>query len=62
MATVASRAELVRLLEDDVSHGDLTADLLEISEAAGVMAFTARAPHGASEHQIALRSITTKRK
>jgi len=44
MATVASRAELERLLEDDVPYGDLTTEALGIGEAAGVMHFAARTP------------------
>jgi molybdenum transport protein len=44
MATVASRAELERLLEDDVPYGDLTTETLAIGAAAGVMAFSARSP------------------
>ncbi len=44
MATVASRAELERLLEDDVPYGDLTTETLAIGTAAGVMAFSARSP------------------
>lgn len=44
MATVASRAELERLLEDDVPYGDLTTEALGIGTAVGVMQFTARAP------------------
>lgn len=44
MATVASRAELERLLEDDVPYGDLTTEALGIGGAVGVMQFAARAP------------------
>ncbi|AWL98758.1 ModD protein [Bradyrhizobium amphicarpaeae] len=44
MATVASRAELERLLEDDVPYGDLTTEALGIGAAIGVMHFSARAP------------------
>jgi molybdenum transport protein len=44
MVTVASRAELERLLEDDVPHGDLTTEALGIGAASGVMRFSARAP------------------
>ncbi len=42
--TVGSRAELERLLEDDVPYGDLTTDALGIGAAAGMMQFTARDP------------------
>ncbi len=42
MATVASRAELERLLEDDVPYGDLTTEALGIGTASGVMRFFAR--------------------
>ncbi|RTL48699.1 MAG: ModD protein [Bradyrhizobiaceae bacterium] len=44
MATVASRAELERLLKDDVPYGDLTTEALGISATAGVMHFSARMP------------------
>lgn len=44
MATVASRAELERLLEDDVPYGDLTTEALGIGKAVGVMRFAARTP------------------
>jgi molybdenum transport protein len=44
MATVASRAELERLLEDDVPYGDLTTEALGIAAIKGVMHFVARAP------------------
>ncbi len=44
MVTVASRAELERLLEDDVPHGDLTTEALGIGAVSGVMRFSARAP------------------
>src|SRR5262245_32893243 len=44
MATVASRAELERLLEDDVPYGDLTTEALGIGDIAGVMQFAARSP------------------
>lgn len=44
MATAASRAELERLLEDDVPYGDLTTEALGIGGAIGVMQFAARAP------------------
>ncbi|MGX4769201.1 ModD protein [Bradyrhizobium guangdongense] len=44
MATVASRAELERLLDDDVPYGDLTSEALGITTIAGVMQFAARAP------------------
>jgi len=44
MATVASRAELERLLDDDVPYGDLTTEALGITTIAGVMQFAARAP------------------
>ncbi len=44
MATVASRAELERLLEDDVPYGDLTTEALGIGKVDGVMQFAARAP------------------
>lgn len=40
--TVASHAELERLLLDDVPHGDLTTDALGIGAATGSMQFTAR--------------------
>jgi molybdenum transport protein len=43
MATVASRAELERLLEDDVPYGDLTTETLGIGASPGSMAFSARA-------------------
>jgi len=39
---VASRAELERLLADDVPHGDLTTEALGIGAAHGVMRFVAR--------------------
>lgn len=42
MVTVASRAELERLLEDDVPYGDLTTEALGIGSAPGVMRFGAR--------------------
>lgn len=42
MVTVASRAELERLLEDDVPYGDLTTDALGIGTMSGVMRFSAR--------------------
>jgi molybdenum transport protein len=41
---VASRAELERLLEDDVPYGDLTTEALGIGRIDGVMHFSARAP------------------
>jgi molybdenum transport protein len=44
MVTIASRAELERLLEDDVPYGDLTTEALGIGAAKGVMHFAARAP------------------
>lgn len=44
MVTVASRAELERLLEDDVPYGDLTTEALGIGAVSGVMRFSARAP------------------
>lgn len=44
MATIASRAELERLLEDDVPYGDLTTETLAIGAVSGVMRFSARAP------------------
>jgi molybdenum transport protein len=44
MATVASRAELERLLDDDVPYGDLTTEALGIGAVAGVMRFAARSP------------------
>jgi len=44
MVTVASHAELERLLEDDVPHGDLTTEALGIGAVSGVMRFSARAP------------------
>lgn len=44
MATIASPAELERLLEDDVPYGDLTTEALAIGAARGVMRFSARAP------------------
>lgn len=44
MAIVASRAELDRLLDDDVPYGDLTTEALGITTIAGVMQFAARAP------------------
>lgn len=44
MATVASRAELERLLEDDVPYGDLTTEALGIGNVDGVMHFGARSP------------------
>lgn len=44
MAIVASRAELERLLEDDVPYGDLTTEALGIGGADGVMQFAARTP------------------
>ncbi|WP_084251788.1 ModD protein [Bradyrhizobium sp. AT1] len=44
MVTVASRAELERLLEDDVPYGDLTTEALGIGAIDGVMQFTARSP------------------
>lgn len=44
MVTVASRADLERLLEDDVPYGDLTTEALGIGAVSGVMRFSARAP------------------
>jgi molybdenum transport protein len=44
MATVASRAELERLLEDDVPYGDLTTEALGIGKIGGIMHFSAREP------------------
>ncbi|WP_454631754.1 ModD protein [Bradyrhizobium cenepequi] len=44
MPTAASRAELERLLEDDVPYGDLTTEALGIGARPGVMRFTARDP------------------
>lgn len=44
MVTVASRAELERLLDDDVPHGDLTTEALGIGAVSGVMRFSARTP------------------
>jgi molybdenum transport protein len=44
MPTIASRAELERLLEDDVPYGDLTTEALGIGASAGVMHFAARDP------------------
>jgi molybdenum transport protein len=44
MVTVASRAELERLLEDDVPYGDLTTEALGIGAVSGVMRLSARAP------------------
>ena len=44
MATVASRTELERLLEDDVPYGDLTTEALGIGAIAGIMQFAARSP------------------
>ncbi|RTE92038.1 ModD protein [Bradyrhizobium sp. LVM 105] len=44
MAIVASRAELERLLEDDVPYGDLTTEALGIGTIEGVMQFAARSP------------------
>jgi molybdenum transport protein len=42
MPTAASRAELERLLADDVPYGDLTTDALGIGAAPGSMTFTVR--------------------
>jgi molybdenum transport protein len=42
MPTAASRAELERLLADDVPYGDLTTDALGIGAAPGSMAFAVR--------------------
>ncbi|HTO59778.1 MAG TPA: ModD protein [Bradyrhizobium sp.] len=42
MPPVASRAELERLLEDDVPHGDLTTEALGIGASPGIMRFEAR--------------------
>jgi molybdenum transport protein len=44
MPTVASRAELEHLLEDDVPYGDLTTESLGIGTAPGAMHFAARDP------------------
>ena len=44
MPIAASRAELERLLDDDVPHGDLTTEALGIGERPGVMRFVARDP------------------
>lgn len=44
MVTVASRAELERLLEDDVPYGDLTTEALGIGAVSGVMRLSARTP------------------
>ncbi len=44
MPIVASRAELERLLEDDVPYGDLTTEALGIGTSAGLMRFAARDP------------------
>jgi molybdenum transport protein len=44
MLTVVSRAELARLLEDDVPFGDLTTEALGIGAAPGIMRFEARDP------------------
>ena len=44
MPTAASRAELERLLDDDVPYGDLTTEALGIGASAGVMRFVARDP------------------
>jgi molybdenum transport protein len=44
MPIAASRAELERLLDDDVPHGDLTTEALGIGERPGVMRFAARDP------------------
>lgn len=42
MLTVATRAELERLLVDDVPYGDLTTEALGIGSAAAIMEFSAR--------------------
>jgi molybdenum transport protein len=42
--TAAARAELERLLDDDVPYGDLTTEALGIGACPGVMHFSARAP------------------
>lgn len=44
MTPVVSRAELERLLEDDVPYGDLTTEALGIGGSAGIMRFAARDP------------------
>jgi len=44
MMPVASRAELERLLADDVPYGDLTTEALGIGAARGIMRFVARDP------------------
>jgi molybdenum transport protein len=44
MPTVTSRAELERLLDDDVPYGDLTTESLGIGISPGVMRFAARDP------------------
>ena len=44
MMPVASRAELERLLADDVPYGDLTTEALGIGAQRGVMRFVARDP------------------
>ncbi|WP_158670365.1 ModD protein [Bradyrhizobium guangdongense] len=44
MTRIASRAELERLLEDDVPYGDLTTEALGIGKVDGVMHFSARSP------------------
>lgn len=44
MTSAATRAELERLLEDDVPFGDLTTEALGIGAAPGIMQFAARDP------------------
>jgi molybdenum transport protein len=44
MSTVATRAELERLLKDDVPYGDLTTEALGFGTSSGVMRFSARDP------------------
>jgi molybdenum transport protein len=44
MSTVASRAELESLLEDDVPYGDLTTEALGFGASPGIMRFVARDP------------------
>jgi molybdenum transport protein len=44
MSTIASRAELEKLLADDVPYGDLTTEVLGIGGESGEMRFSARDP------------------
>ena len=44
LPTVASRAQLEKLLDDDVPYGDLTTEALGIGTSSGVMRFVARDP------------------